>query len=140
MRPTIDETMLKICNALALRAACAKRQVGCVLVSKDGCIIGTGYNGKARGLTNCSPVHPCRGGCEGVHAEINALAQATTRDLRIAYVSTFPCWHCVKSLINTNCQLIVTPATDDLDLDQKRALALWRASGRQASKGDEHGI
>jgi len=124
MRLSLNETMLDICDVLAHRAACVKRQVGCVLTSKDGQIVGTGYNGRARGWPNCSPADPCRGNiCEGVHAEINALMQARGEVYK-AYVSTFPCWHCIKSLLNTSCKIIVF-RSGTMDKDQQRAYDLW---------------
>ena len=125
MRQTMDEIMLRVAAALASRAACVKRQVGCVLTTADGRIVGTGYNGRARGQPNCDGDKPCPGiECQGVHAEVNALLQASARDVITCYVTTFPCWHCVKTLLNTGIKTIVTPQSI-FDKNQDRALQLW---------------
>lgn len=105
-RPSLHLVMLEVAKALASRAACLKRQVGCVLVDKQGRIIGTGYNGRPRGLPNCRGGYACTAHCEGVHAEINALLQCKGDDVHAAYVTHAPCWHCVKALVNTGCQSI----------------------------------
>jgi dCMP deaminase len=135
MRPSFDETMLGVALVLAARASCFKRQVGCVLVDSKARIVGTGYNGRARGLPNCE-AQPCCNGCEGVHAEVNALLQAHADWVHTAYVTCFPCWHCAKSLLNSGCKEIVTPARLELDADQQRARRMWIAAGRAAKEAD----
>lgn len=125
--------MLQVAVTLAMRASCAKRQVGCVLVDNNCRIIGTGYNGKARGLRNCD-VQPCaQPTCEGVHAEINALLNAPADKVCVAYLTCFPCWHCVKALLNTACWQIVVPKPNPMDVDQMRAYGLWLSAGCQVS-------
>lgn len=133
MRPSLDETMLGVALVLAARASCYKRQVGCVLVDGSGRIIGTGYNGRARGLMNCEQL-ACGASCEGVHAEINALLQSRADWAHTAYVTCFPCWHCAKSLLNSGCKEIVTPVGLELDADQQRARRMWIDAGRHVKE------
>ena len=53
-----DEYYLQIAETVSLRSTCIRRQYGAVIV-KDDRIISTGYNGSARGETNCCDVGEC---------------------------------------------------------------------------------
>ena len=52
-----DKTMyfLGIALSVARRSTCLRRKFGAVIV-KDNTIVGTGYNGNARGVVNCHEV------------------------------------------------------------------------------------
>lgn len=130
-RPTIEEVLMGVSYVLSLRAACQKRQVGCVLTDSYHRIVGTGYNGRPRGMVNCCGADACTEGCEGVHAEINALLQCDGDDVKYAYVTHAPCWHCVKALINTSCTEIffVDDSTED-----PRAKEYWLKAGGHWTK------
>ena len=117
MRPTKDETFMRMALLVAERGTCARRKVGCVLVNGLGHVLSTGYNGVARGLTHCTD-HPCEGAkapsgekldsCEAIHAEQNALLQCRdVEEIVICYTTVSPCIHCVKLLMNTGCKQIV---------------------------------
>lgn len=45
---------MKIASVTAKRATCLRRDVGCVLLDKDGFILATGYNGVAAGQPHCN--------------------------------------------------------------------------------------
>ena len=92
-------------QVLAERAACVKRQVGCVVVDDLGQVVGTGYNGRARHCGNCLDLEVCIGGCEGVHAEVNALLQAGQRG-RVMHLTHAPCWHCMKTIVNSGIRMV----------------------------------
>lgn len=91
-----DEYYMNIAKAVSTRSTCLRRHYGAILVKNDE-IIATGYNGSARGETNCCDVYdtcprrnqPHNSGdysdCPAVHAEQNALLSAS-RDK--AYGST----------------------------------------------------
>jgi dCMP deaminase len=98
--------MMGIAKALAMRGACMRLQVGCVITDKKNRILGSGYNGKPRSLPNCNAMSPCVGACQGVHAEINALLQAPPDKVYVVYTTHFPCHHCAKSLANTTMQML----------------------------------
>lgn len=49
-----DDWALGVAAITARRGTCLRRQVGCVLLDKDGFILSTGYNGRAAGLLHCS--------------------------------------------------------------------------------------
>jgi len=109
----------------AKRSTCARRQVGCVLVDWHNKVLSTGYNGTPVGFKNCSearardggglvcsarnsPSGEDLGGCHAVHAEQNALLQCPdVNTIKTCFVTTSPCVHCVKMLLNTSCDQIV---------------------------------
>jgi dCMP deaminase len=104
---------MNIARAVATRATCDRKHVGCVLV-RDNRILSTGYNGSARGLAHCDDVgHLMENGhCVAtVHAEVNAVAQAAQNGVAlegaIAYVTAHPCWNCFKTLRNAGVLAIV---------------------------------
>jgi dCMP deaminase len=117
VRPSARENFLDLCRCISLRATCARRAVGCVLVDRHNHVIGTGYNGTAAGIDHCID-QPCPGAalpsgrglekCEAIHAEANALLQCKdVQSIVICYCTTAPCIHCVKLLMNTSCLNIV---------------------------------
>ena len=89
-RISIDEYYLNIAKAVSKRSTCMRRHYGAVIV-KNGEIIGTGYNGSARGTVNCCDRGYCvrtnnqhndgdYGKCPAVHAEMNALLSVARKD------------------------------------------------------------
>lgn len=136
MRPSKHHTFMDIANVLAKRTTCVRRAVGCVLVNKQFQIIGTGYNGVAAGQVHCLS-KPCAGAnsksgenlhqCEAVHAEQNALMQCSdVSKVYACYVTTSPCMHCMKMLLNTSCEMIFFDEMYDFE-----ALNFWRKAGRK---------
>jgi dCMP deaminase len=129
-RLLLDEYFMTIANVVMLRASCARRRVGCVLVDAQGRILATGYNGPPTGVPNCTE-HPCAGAaaasgealdlCQAIHAEQNALLQCSDSDrIWACYTTTSPCAHCVKLLANTGCTRIVYgTAYGDVDDSKK---------------------
>lgn len=57
-RLTRDEWAMAVVRETAKRATCMRRQVGCVLMDKDGHILSTGYNGVAAGRPHCNEFIP----------------------------------------------------------------------------------
>jgi dCMP deaminase len=115
-RPSWDEYFIEIALNVAKRSTCNRKQVGCVLVSKNKHIIATGYGGSIKGQPHCTDVG-CNidektGGCiRTVHAEMNAIAQAarngaSTED-STAYTTLSPCYWCFKTLVNAGITRIV---------------------------------
>lgn len=111
-----DQYFMKIAMLVADRATCTRARIGAVIV-KDKNIIATGYNGSPAGHPHCTDV-----GClvyvsrnpdgeeesncfRTIHAEINAIAQAAKHGTAIEgadiYVSASPCYHCLKTIMNT---------------------------------------
>ncbi|MBI64048.1 MAG: CMP deaminase [Chloroflexi bacterium] len=115
MRPNIDEYMMTIAITVRSRANCKGNKVGAV-ISKEGHIISTGYNGTPHNIKNCD-----EGGCNRcsnrkkfpsgtsydlcicVHAEQNAVLSAarfgiSTEDA-ILYTTIMPCFGCAKEML-----------------------------------------
>jgi dCMP deaminase len=141
--PKWDDYWLQLLPVIKSRSACAKRQVGAVIVSTEMNIISTGYNGQPRGVQNCIG-ELCNGirfrgtpdgKCETVHAEVNAIYHAGDR-IRLAgtmYLTTEPC---------IDCALLIkqTPITRVLFVDHhsdKRGSVFLRRHNIQVA---QHGI
>ncbi len=118
-----DEMLMEMAEVISKRATCSRAQVG-VVISRDGRIIATGYNGAPAGMPHCT--HDCDcgstdkygdvilphsancssiGGCEVVeHAERNAIAfsarYGTALDGSEVHCTHAPCHACAKSIVN----------------------------------------
>lgn len=149
MRPSKDETWIRIARELAAQSTCLRRHVGCVLIDTRGHVDGTGWNGNAAGEKHCNerdlspdePTYPnaCSGAraasgtnldwCEAIHAEQNALLQCSDPwMLRTCYCTASPCMTCTKLLLNTGCQRIVF--LEDYPHNDA-ARKLWEKAGRE---------
>lgn len=136
-----DEFFMGIAILAARRSKDPNTQVGACIVSDDNIIISTGYNGMPKGC-NDDAFPWAREGEETkypyvVHAELNAILNASGRDLRGSriYVALFPCNECAKAIIQSGIREIYylsdkyasTPTT----LASKRMLA---AAGVKCTK------
>lgn len=145
-RPDWDEYFSMIALAVSTRGSCCRRRVGCVLVSPNKDILGTGYNGKGSGLVNCLD-EPCAtagmaagagiDGCEAIHAELNALIRCSNpREIETVYVTCSPCTNCIDVLLGTSATRIVFTEEYANSQESKRR---WTKAGRQWVKLDiEH--
>ena len=139
-----EEHFSDMATLTSKRASCARRQVGAVLVDELGHVLSTGYNGPASGRPHCTDT-PCPGAgcasgtgldlCEAIHAEQNALLQcANVYRIHTAYVTTAPCIHCIKLLMNTSCQRIIfRESYPHMDA----SISLWKSVGRNIQTLDE---
>lgn len=114
MRISRNEMLMEIAQVIAKRGTCSRLQVGCV-ISRDGRIISTGYNGAPAGIDHCTHkempamfdnintgVNP---GCTvASHAEQNAIAYAARHGVALddseLHVTHAPCLACARSIIN----------------------------------------
>lgn len=107
VRMGIHEYFLNIAYAASRRSTCPRRAVGAVL-TKNGRVISTGYNGSPSGFTHCFGERCLfQGNCVNtIHAEINALINA--REIGDAiYCTDAPCINCLKALLSHNPNIIV---------------------------------
>lgn len=115
-----DEMFINIALMAGKRTSCIYHKVGSVFVDDNHRIISIGYNGPAAGDVNCNEVGCAKvhGNsenkrleyCRGIHSEINAICNCQdTNRLRGAtlYVTVFPCYRCMKSLVNVGIKKIV---------------------------------
>ena len=86
-------------------------KVGCVIVSPDGVIVATGYNGLPRGVDDLPErmERPIKY-IWTVHAEAAAVANAARTGVRLngatAFVSHAPCAGCARLMINAGVSCI----------------------------------
>lgn len=111
LRPSLDETYLAMAQVLAKRAACTRRQVGALVVDKEGRIVASGYNGAPAGETHCTDGGCPRGlkslkeippfseysNCIAIHAEANALLRAGEKAVGgTLFITCPPCHECLR--------------------------------------------
>lgn len=102
-----EKLFMKIAHLFGENSTCDRAKVGCVIV-KDGRIISTGFNGSLSKQPHCNEVGHLlvEGHCiRTIHAEQNALTfcakKGTSVDGAEAYVTHYPCSHCLKLLIQS---------------------------------------
>lgn len=126
------EFYISIANKISDASKCLRSHWGVVVVKND-MIIGTGFNGPARGVAHCDPCYranyPSGQGyhlCKAVHAEVNAIIQAGGRigclgatlyigsNKRPSVVTTynagmgdFPCDNCARVIVNAGIEWVV---------------------------------
>lgn len=128
-RPDKTSYFLKIALAVTARSTCIRRRFGAVIV-KGNTIVGTGYNGTAKGVINCFEVGCIKNErglprddayeyCPAVHAEENAIINSSRADrigakLFIAgfdaggkYTKAVPCRRCRRKIINSEIEEVV---------------------------------
>ena len=126
---------MAVAHQIATLTTCPRRAVGCVILSDLGHVLATGFNGVPSGMTSCF-VEDCGASsaltgdslaeCFAVHAEMNALMQLRTpREASEIIVTSSPCRHCLKMLLNTEIHRIVYDEVYDAEV-----LHLWEATGR----------
>lgn len=121
------EKYLNVARSIAAGSACSRRKFGAIIVKNDR-IIGTGYNGTARGTLNCGVDIPCIKDatneptevsykyCPAVHAEENAIINSNPSD-RIGatmYLASLgegtgsrPCFRCRRGLLNAQIKYMI---------------------------------
>ena len=108
-------------------------KVGCVMVSEDGVIVATGYNGIARGVQD----HPERMERPTkylwtVHAEAAAVANAARSGARLkgatAFISHMSCAGCARLMLNAGIECVVVgPGQTSLPAEEFEAAAIMFA-------------
>ncbi len=100
-------------------STCAKRQYFSVIISSDGRVAGTGYNGGPSGTTHCvdggcpryeeqSDSGTTYDNCIAIHSEANAIMFSNYRDREGAslYVNGSPCFSCAKLIANSGIKTV----------------------------------
>jgi len=121
-RPNVDEYFLKIASVVAERSTCRRHHVGAVAVRSKH-ILATGYNGAPAGAKDCLELGCLRDElnipsgerqeiCRGIHAEQNAIIQASLHGISLAgstiYCTHTPCILCAKMLVNAKIKRYVS--------------------------------
>lgn len=131
-RPPRDWVLMRSAQLWMARSTCSRAQVGAV-ISREGRILASGYNGAPAGMEhcnhscNCPAVHinaspksywvhqeHCRSKtpCDvSVHAEVNAIAFAARYGTKIhdaeLHTTRIPCRNCAGSLVNAGMKRVV---------------------------------
>ena len=163
-RPDTTMYFLRIALSVAERSTCLRRKFGAVLV-KNNTIIGTGYNGSARGVVNCDEIGCIKNimdmpqgraydYCPAVHAEENAIINSNRSDrigstLYIAgiddngnYTMALPCQRCQRKIINSQIKEVVilrddgTPLRLDVQEYVKNDTLWYKDLMKKAARGD----
>lgn len=109
-----DEYLMNIASVVALRGTCPRARVGAVL-SREGRVISTGYNGSPSGTLHCIDMDCIldeEGKCiRTVHAELNCICFAAKHGIKtegaILYVTHSPCLDCAKAIINSGIKKVI---------------------------------
>lgn len=134
MRPTSDQYLMILARTVALRGTCDRKRVGCVIVSSDGRVLSTGYNGSISGAPHCDEAGHVMvdGRCiRTVHAEANAVGIAarsgTSLSCSTAYVTTHPCVECAKLLRTAGVTRVVydEPYRGDMRCEEMAQGIIW---------------
>lgn len=115
-----DDFFMEIALAASKRTACLFHKVASVFVDENHKIVSIGYNGPSTGDLHCNEVgcakvhgDPIDGKmkrCRGAHSEVNGIINSgnTTRlKGSTLYITTFPCYDCMKALNNVGVKRIV---------------------------------
>jgi dCMP deaminase len=138
-RPSKDSIYMEIAREVAKRSTCLSRRNGAVIISVDGHVIATGYNGAPMGMphqTKCPRLHSkgyssgaCLEDCEDVHSEENAVAQAAKKGTSVAggtlYTVLSPCHRCFRMLVNAGIKEVVY----ERPYGDTRALKIYEQAG-----------
>jgi dCMP deaminase len=108
-RPDWDSIWMKFAFIISERSVDERRKVGAVIVSSDNTqVLAMGYNGNYKGGPNIAEsIEPGKSGF--IHAEINALIKLdyNNHKNKIMYVTTMPCSHCAKCIVNSGIRHVV---------------------------------
>ena len=121
-RHSWDEYFMKIAALVAERSTCLRHNIGAIIV-KDKRIISSGYNGAAKGITDCLERGCLRNElgiesgtrheiCRAIHAEQNAIIQGAFHGVSIKggsmYCTHTPCMICAKMIVNSGIKEIIS--------------------------------
>lgn len=133
-----QERFLDVATEVATWSKDPSTKVGCVMVSEDGVIVATGYNGLPRGVQD----HPERMERPTkylwtVHAEAAAVANAARSGARLngatAFVTHMSCAGCARLMLNAGIACVVVgPGKTSMPADEfEAAAAMFEEAGVQ---------
>lgn len=118
----LTRVYLNIAKEIASLSNCVSYQVGAV-ITRDGRILSTGYNGTPKGYKNCKQVFPNYirefhredhhefSNMFEIHAEMNAILFAARRGIDIKgstlYCTCEPCVQCAKNIIQSGITKVI---------------------------------
>lgn len=119
-----DTYFMGIAKWSSKRSKDPNTQVGACIVTPDNKIVGIGYNGFPRGISDDAFPWDAKGSFEEtkypyvVHAEANAILNATqdVKGCRL-YVTLYPCHECMKLIIQSGINEIIYISNKDSKKD-----------------------
>ena len=152
-----DEFFMEVALSTAKRTGCLFHKIASVFVDENHRIISIGYNGPSVGDVHCNEVGCAKvhgdhitgeiKRCRGAHSEINAIINCGNADRlknSTLYITTFPCYDCMKALNNIGVKRIVyhkeyLRILDGSDGTKKVAeLEAWELAGRRNIKLEKY--
>jgi dCMP deaminase len=123
-RPPKDEYFLAMASVVAMRSFDPSSKCGCVIVSKDGRVLSTGYNGPVKGsIDEKIPLTRPERYYHMIHAEENALLaySGSYQDIQGAtvYLTGSPCHRCLRMMIQKGITRIVRSDYVPLCVDEQ---------------------
>ena len=101
-RPSLDETWMQVARVVSARATCSRLAVGSVL-TRDGRIVSTGWNGAPAGQPHCTHDGTEQSCKRSIHSEANAIGFAARHGVRTdgttLYVTHAPCSICAPVVV-----------------------------------------
>lgn len=101
-------------------STCSRRKYGCLIIAKNGRIIGTGYNGSAPNSVHCidggcpraasnAPHGSIYDNCIAIHAEANAIiwSDPAMRNGSVLVVNGPPCYSCAKLIASSGISKVI---------------------------------
>ena len=131
---TWDEYFMGVALLAAKRSKDPNTQVGACIVDENNVIISTGYNGFPLGCSDDDFPWNREGEMTKypfvVHAELNAILNATGRSLRGAkiYVALFPCNECAKAIIQSGIKEVIYLSDKYADTPETQASKMMLAA------------
>ena len=136
MRPNREQMLMEVAHVVARRGTCSRLQVGAV-VSRNGRILVTGYNGAPAGMPHCKhpdDQEPCH---EAVHAEENCIAYAARYGISLEGgemdTTDSPCYLCSRLIINAGIRKVryqrLYRVTEGLKLLSAAGVEHWQFAG-----------
>jgi dCMP deaminase len=124
-----NELNIGIAKLISQRGTCERLQVGCV-ITMDGRLISSGYNGPLPGENGCHGICDTTASCNrAVHAEANAIYAAARNGIALKgstiYCTHSPCTDCVEAIVQSG---IIEVVFEELFRD-KEPLNRLRALG-----------
>lgn len=137
-----DECFMRVAHVIAERSKDPSTQAGAVIVDPNNVVLGMGYNGFPRGISNDALPWDKEGKFENTkyayvcHAEENAVYNANNSTQGcIIYCTLFPCNECTKTIIQNGIKEVVYESDKYADTPivyaSKKMLKLAKVSTRQ---------
>lgn len=102
------QVFLEVAESISKMSLANRRQVGAVLVTSDGRIAGTGFNGTPHGVNNECEIDDVTVP-HVLHAELNAVLNARTSELKGSsmFITLSPCVHCAAVILQKGIQTVI---------------------------------